>query len=120
MKRIFFFFKLLAVTFLISACTYNIIEPSTPNVPIVDISFSTDLQPIFNANCVACHTSQKPVLVEGQSYNSLIDGGYVDVNDPEASIIYVKTSGGHPAGNALTPTEQAMLLKWIEEGAKNN
>ena len=88
-----------------------------PDIP-TDISFSADIQPIFDARCVNCHGGMiDPELNPGESYDELIDGEYVDTDDPEASELYTKLKGGH--GNS-TIEEQLIILQWIKEGALNN
>lgn len=42
------------------------------------VSYSGDIQSIFNSNCVSCHSgAQSPDLREGWSYDELISGSYV-------------------------------------------
>jgi hypothetical protein len=36
---------------LVTGCYYDIVLPADPNAPPQDVSFSGDLQPIFDANC---------------------------------------------------------------------
>ena len=104
-----------------AGCEYETVVPKVVNLPDEPISFATQIQPIFTAKCITCHSGQTPILTEGKAYNSLVSGGYVDTNNPTNSVVYVKTSGGHPGGaNVLSVTEQAYLLKWIEDGASNN
>ncbi|GAJ14748.1 unnamed protein product, partial [marine sediment metagenome] len=52
------------------------------------------------------------------SYASLINGGYVDTDNPEDSELIKKLYGSHDA--RATETEKQVILLWIEEGAKNN
>lgn len=118
MKRL----TLLAVSVMVGvlcSCEQYIIEG--PDVP-TDVSFSDDIQPIFNAggaNCVQCHNGGRdPDLSEGNSYDALIDGGYVDTDNPEESGIYTIFSGSH--ASRATLEEQAFILGWVYEGAENN
>jgi mono/diheme cytochrome c family protein len=82
-----------------------------------EVSFATEIQPIFNSKCATCHTATAPVLTAGNSYNALINGNYINTTDPAASEIVVKTNTGH---GGLTPGEKALLLAWITDGAQNN
>jgi hypothetical protein len=52
------------------------------------------------------------------SYEELIDGGYVDTGDPEASELYQTLQGSH--SSRATEEEKAIILGWITEGAQNN
>ena len=102
----------------ITSCEYKIIEPVIFEVPD-GVSFADDIKPIFEEKCAVCHASQRPVLTDGKEYTSLIDGDYININDPELSDIYIKVNSGH-GSNPFTPEESAYLLKWIQEGAENN
>lgn len=122
MKRIKIsqFIVFVLALFVLGACESETIMPMKVVLPDEPVLFSTQIQPIFDANCISCHSGQIPILKAGQSHASLTDG-YVNMTNYEASTIYVKTKEGHPGGSkVLTPTQQALLLKWIEEGAKNN
>ena len=82
------------------------------------VSFSTDVQPIFNANCTGCHPSAGGLdLTVGNSYAS-INNGRVVANDPANSLIYTKPQGSH--GGNYDQKQSAIVLQWIEEGAKND
>ncbi|RLD66602.1 MAG: hypothetical protein DRI95_06395 [Bacteroidetes bacterium] len=105
-----------------TSCEWVTIEPITPELPPpdVEISFSTDIQPIFTDKCVACHPSTAGLdLSEGNSWTS-IQNGRINSTTPAESLIYTKPdpSGSHPV--KYSTTEAALVLRWIEEGAKNN
>ena len=64
---------------LLTACEYDLYctNTSTATSHLTDdtISYSQDIQPIFNAKCVTCHAgSITPDLTAGQSYNALCSG----------------------------------------------
>lgn len=116
------FIPILFLTFFIS-CEYETIVPIEIELPDEEISFTDEIQPIFSAKCISCHTLTKPVLTEGKAYTSLISGNYVNTEDPEKSKLYEKLSAGpgHPQGSNYPSLEElAKILKWIEEGAQNN
>ncbi len=105
----------------LSSCEYSVIEPVVIELPDDPISFSADIQSIFTAKCLTCHTNTKPVLLETASYNNLFDEGLIDLEVPSSSILYTLLETGHPGGNnAFSALELAQLLKWIEEGALDN
>jgi len=108
-----------SVSMIFNACQWVSIEPVATEDPNSqpDVSFSGYLQPIFTSNCIACHAARNPVLTEGSAYNSLINGGFVDTQNPANSTIVVQTNTGH---GGLTPSQKAKLLLWIQQGAKNN
>ena len=104
------------IVFLLNACESYIIEK--PDIP-VDISFSTQIQPIFDNSCVSCHGGGiSPDLRPEFSYDELIDGDYVDIADPESSELYTKLRGSHDS--RATEAEKLLILQWITEGALNN
>jgi hypothetical protein len=101
---------------LVVSCEKYIIPP--PEVP-QGVSYSADVQPIFDDKCVSCHSGGIPPDLSAEfSYDELIDGGYVDTDDPESSELYQKLQGTH--SSRATEDEKAIILGWIIEGAQNN
>ena len=100
------------------------------NTPSI-VSFKNDIQPIFNANCntSGCHSGNKAAgnlkLESANVYAILLDSksGYIDTLHPENSILYVsmtsKTNPMPPSGK-LDECVTGLILKWIQQGAKNN
>ncbi len=84
------------------------------------ISFSTAIQPFFDAKCASCHSgSLSPTLTEGNSFDVLVNDGYLNIDNPESSEIYTTLrSGAHDS--RATEEEKLTLLQWITEGALNN
>lgn len=98
------------------ACEKYIIP--TPEIP-EGILYSTQIQPIFDNSCVGCHpTVYQPDLTAEESYDALIDDGYVDTDDPESSVLYTTLRGTHES--RATEEEKLTILQWITEGALNN
>ena len=110
--------------FVLSSCEYEWIEPE--KVPIPDtVSFSNDVMPIFNNGCNTnvCHGpgATSPDLSEGNAYNALVNGGYVDTETPEASTIYTcMINGGSMTSYVQSASDPEIILAWIEQGAENN
>jgi len=104
----------------IVSCEYKYIDPIEVDLPDEPVSFSENVETIFQDKCITCHSSTNPILTTGNAYNSLINGGYVDTSDPESSDLYEKVLGGHPGGNSLSSEELGIILKWITDGAKND
>jgi hypothetical protein len=121
----------------LQACSDEGVAPPPPEPEL--ISFSEQIQPIFDARCVACHspTGQASflVLVNGQSHANLVGveatvypgSQRVVASDPEASVLYNKvantgTFGGimPPTGSSLTSTQITLIRTWISEGALDN
>jgi len=56
-------FYFVAIVLIISSCTYDNMEtlyPQDPECDTVNISYAVDIQPIFNNNCVICHSGPTP------------------------------------------------------------
>ena len=109
---------------LLSSCYYDSIDAEDiPDVPVPEgVSFSEDIQPIFN-QCTQCHNGNTPPdLREGSSYNALVPV-YVEAGNAQGSLLYQNLPGvGHPVsvGSVLSPEEIALIEAWINEGAENN
>ncbi len=104
------------------SCEYDyivedIVPPPTPN-PDNPTLFSTQVEPIFQDRCIACHDTRKPVLTTGSAFASLTNGGYINTDNPQESKVYQRATDGH--GNNMSSAERTLLLQWITEGAKNN
>ena len=106
----------------LSECVYNEIPEPVIELPEDSISFSLDIQPIFEANCITCHKTGaiSPDLTSGKSYNSLISGSYISLDDPSSSELVQKISGASAGHKEVTAQDLALIVAWIEEGAKNN
>jgi mono/diheme cytochrome c family protein len=104
---------------------------TTPSEVPADPSYATDVQPIFSANCVACHGNSSP---SGDysltSYAGATGGGSDSVTNviagsADSSKLYRKVKGietpqmpfGQPA---LDTVKIATIRNWINRGAKNN
>ncbi|HSG67282.1 MAG TPA: cytochrome c [Bacteroidales bacterium] len=106
--------------FVMSACEYEWIEPDIPPIPD-NVSFSADVVPIFVDDCNLCHGSggSSPDLSPEAAYNSLTTGGYIDLETPEASLIYTSMTTGSMK-SFTSPGTADIILKWIEQGAQDN
>ena len=82
-------------------------------------SFQTDIQPVFNKNCVSCHGGVKaPDLREGKSYLALTRGGYVNSPAETSRLFSTMSSSDHRSRS--NETERLKVLYWITQGARNN
>ena len=105
-----------AVIFSIQSCDLH--EITYPEDEVGYVSYSASIQPIFNSDCTGCHSgSQSPNLSEGASYASLTNG-YIDTDNPEASLLYVTLRGSH--SSYTTSKNRNLILDWIKEGAPND
>jgi len=124
MKRIIIYTGLLFVVALgFSSCYKDVILPTAASTaPPKFVSFSSDLQPIFNSNCAlsGCHVagSQSPHLTPDVSYQQLL-GGYVNTIVPEKSILYIEINGDMQV-HIPSATDRQKIYDWIRNGAPNN
>lgn len=89
-----------------------------PEVPDT-VSYSLDIQPIWDAKCVGCHDGgRNPDLRPEMSYEALIGEGYVDTADAASSDLMKKLYGTHDS--RATEAEKQLVLLWISAGAKDN
>lgn len=126
-------FKPLSIVLLslaLSSCDYDKIDPEGPEVKD-NVSFALDIQPILTSKCATCHnpTGEEPDFREGFAYESmedLIEEGDIIPGDAEESELVKMLEGKSEDGNdmppeePLTPTQIALIKKWIDEGAGDN
>jgi hypothetical protein len=129
MNKIFKILLLVVIAaFLSTSCKYDWIIPE--EVPIIDpddptqqISFAEQILPIFSGNnCTSCHNgSQIPDLRDDRAYAAINTTRYINKADPLQSRIYTVP---HPdLGNhyiKYSNAQAAIILAWIQQGAKNN
>lgn len=103
---------------LLISCEKYTYMPEVIN-PGETILFETQIQPIFTNNCIVCHKgSRNPDLRDGNSYNSLTTGGYVNL-PAETSRLYKQVTSSSHASYTID-TEKQLILLWIQQGALNN
>lgn len=124
MKALKIIISTIALGLVFGGCAYNFIvpeptvDPGDPNA--AEVSFSTEIVPIFTSKCVRCHTTgkQNPDLTADNAYSSINSTRYINTGTPESSLIYKKPTGNHSA--TYSDAEAAKVLLWINQGAKNN
>ena len=93
------------------------------------VSYSLEIQPIFNVSCAGCHDEfhQHLDLRSCCSYEQLFITGtnapYVDPDDPEQSKLYRHLTGDllqMPLFGPLPDHEIDLVLRWITEGGNDN
>lgn len=115
----------------------NLVGPGTPDTTV---SFSRDLQPIFDQSCIGCHIGAGPPggldLSTGNSYNNLVNVlssqipslDRVEPAEPDTSYLVWKIEGDSRIlggrmplfGPYLDNQDIALIRKWILQGASNN
>jgi hypothetical protein len=99
------------------------------------VSFSSQVQPIFNAHCTSCHGGNGGLTITaGVSYNNLVNVNAqssctalkrVLPSGAASSVLYRKISGTScgsqmPQGSILSADDIAVISNWINQGANNN
>ncbi len=105
------------------------------------VSFSNQIQPIFDANCTVCHvvggiaefTGQ--LLTAEESFDAIVNqpsfqSSFIRVvpGDSSASLLFLKVSSNPPpvgsrmplGGAPLSDADIALIRDWIDQGAANN
>ena len=111
----------------LTGCYKDVLYPGPdPNAPPQNVSFSSELVPLFTANCAAngCHDAiptHQPSLTADNAFSSLKNGGYINTVVPTNSIIYGEIkSGTMPPTGPLKNADIQKILDWIRRGAPNN
>jgi hypothetical protein len=126
MKKIFQYLMMLTVSLMATSCYYDEM-PAEPEIPIPDVvSYSKDIQPLWDQDCVSCHKGTTPPdLTAANSYAALTKNNkYVIPGNAAGSSLHKSLVGD---GAALMPpaakwsdSKIALVDKWINDGALNN
>ncbi len=96
---------------------------------ISPVSYSGDIQPIFNSNCSGCHVGGNQGGLTLNSYTSLMQGGnsgaVVVAGDPDNSRIIQRLEGTVTPRMPfqqppLLPGDIQLIRDWISQGAHDN
>ena len=97
---------------------------SIPPISSTPVSFSRDVQPIFNASCISCHGGKEGLYLD--SYTGVVNGSMswpvVIPGDPiNSRLIQLVSSEYMPYGGpSLNQDQTQKLVNWIAAGAPNN
>ena len=93
------------------------------------VSYTNQIQPIFNANCTNCHVGGGAATLDLTSYDGVMSGGVSGLSiisgDNENSELYIRiilpegTAGSMPPNDPLSQEEINLIGDWIIEGANN-
>jgi hypothetical protein len=102
----------------------------TDTIPLPTVSFSSDVQPVFDFKCFSCHNPAHPKLNLDSccSWDQLLVSGfsapYVNVDTPAISNLMMHINGElslmPPFGDTCSAAEKQIILTWITEGALDN
>jgi hypothetical protein len=128
-----YIFPLILMILILNSC-HKDVGPVEPDHNNSQVSFSRDVQPIFDNYCVSCHPNSGNLdLRRGHSYDQLVNvpaSGYnalrVKPGDAESSVLYKKVDGSGaygsnmPLGSSLSASQISLIRDWINQGARQN
>jgi hypothetical protein len=125
-KNLLLLISILAVVIYFSSCEkYTFLVESLPPVDTSGtdttnfVSYSTAVQPVFDAKCVSCHKgSRPPDLRPDNSYAALTSGGYVTLPAADSKLYKKIIAGSHVS--LTTQSEKNIIYLWIGQGARDN
>jgi mono/diheme cytochrome c family protein len=127
MKKIFQYLMALTVSLLATSCYYDEMPPDAVTPIPETVSYSNDVQPLWNESCISCHKpgATAPDLTAANSYSALtLNNKYVIPSNAAGSKLHKSLVGD---GAAVMPTSGkwsdskiALVDKWINAGALNN
>lgn len=132
MKNLFSIFISVITFFAVSSCNKDegpFLKPTASQSDTVKVSYTKEIQPIFNSYCVTCHSEQhaKLNLKSCCSYEQLLEIGfsasYVDTAMVDNSNLYKHITGSlslMPPSGKLSQDLIDKIKNWIKQGAKNN
>lgn len=108
---------ILFISITLSGCYFDNEEElyGIPTCDTTNVSFTADIQPIINANCVSCHTAGGSAPGDFTTYvgiKSKVDNGSFNNR--------VLVQKNMPPSGPLSTCEQTKIQKWIDNGALNN
>lgn len=101
-----------------------------------NITYATDIKPIFDMSCVKCHGAEKPKarlrmdslegVLKGTNHGKVVVPGAPEKSELVKSIARLSKDKDHwmpPPNNKagikpLTPEEIGLIIGWIKQGAK--
>ena len=103
------------------------LSPCDSSIP-AQVTFRDNVLPLIRTNCSipSCHSGGTPAghlnLEDSLAYDNLLHAGsgYVKVNSPQSSIIYLQMSSSTtpmPPTGKLDDCSVELVLRWIEQGA---
>lgn len=121
-----------------AATTYSQAEDAKlpPASTKENITYATDIKPIFDTSCVKCHSGDKPKarlrmdslegVLKGTNHGKVVVAGEPEKSELVKSVARVSKDKDHwmpPPNNKagikpLTPEEIGLIIGWIKQGAK--
>jgi hypothetical protein len=102
-------------------------EPPAAVPPGGVVSFSKQIAPLLVVKCGRCHVDEAKGKIRLSTYAALMKGSptagaiVTPGKGADSRIVEVIESGDMPRGGArVSPADLAMLIAWIDQGAKND
>ena len=94
------------------------------------VNYESQIQPIFNNNCVFCHQNGGSATLNLATYSGVMSGGWtgpaIIAGDYQNSLLYqliiqpTGTDGSMPPNVPLSQAQIDLIAQWIDEGAGNS
>ena len=94
------------------------------------VDYQSDIQPIFNNNCIFCHQNGGSATLNLATYSGTMTGGWsgpaIIAGDHQNSLLYqriiqpIGTDGSMPPNDPLSQSQIDLIAQWIDEGAGNS
>ncbi len=94
------------------------------------VDYESDIQPIFNSNCIFCHQNGGSATLNLATYSGVMTGGWsgpaIIAGDHQNSLLYQRiiqatgTNGSMPPNDPLSQSQIDLIAQWIDEGAGNS
>ena len=94
------------------------------------VNYESQIQPIFNNNCLFCHQNGGSATLNLATYSGVMSGGWsgpaIIAGDYQNSLLYQRiiqptgTDGSMPPNDPLSQAQIDLIAQWIEEGAGNS
>lgn len=122
MKQFFFAATILTAfaVFAQTACYYDneAEQYGVTTCDTVGISYSADIQPIIQANCISCHTPGGQQ--ESSPFNTYEEVKLYTTNREIADRVIGNGVALMPPSGAMSPCNQLKIEAWVNAGAPNN
>lgn len=109
------FMYLISSAVLVTACESRTYEEISDVTPIVDqVTYTKDVKPIIDANCVSCHSPGAQALTNYSQVKTNIDNIIDRISRPNGD------PGKMPQGGSLSPSQINIITKWKADGLLEN
>jgi len=126
MKKLFKIVLYSGLILLFQSCYYDTVIEEEVIPPPDDVSYSNDIMPLWNADCVSCHKGAiPPDLIDENSWDELVNNGYVVPFESDESSLMNSLYGTNgeqlmPPAGKWSDNKINLVKAWIDQGAKNN